>query len=112
MTEHPKLPGSLFYRLQLSPEQLARLSPRRVAALSVEDGRAWITRPGEPADLILGPGQRLCLAADGAPLLVSGFDSGRAAALRVEFRAPAADWRLRLARRLLAPRGTLSGAWQ
>ena len=43
MTEHPDLPGSLFCRLQLSPEQLARLSPRRVAALNVEDGRAWIT---------------------------------------------------------------------
>ncbi|RKT58128.1 DUF2917 family protein [Azonexus fungiphilus] len=112
MTEHPNLSGSLFCRLQLSSEQLVRLSPRRVAALSVDDGRAWITRPGETTDLILGPGQHLCLAADGAPLLVSGFDSGRPAALCVEFRARAADWRLRLARRLLAPGGTLSGAWQ
>ncbi|MFV5215238.1 DUF2917 domain-containing protein [Azonexus caeni] len=111
MTEHPDLPGSLFCRLQLSPEQLARLSPRRVAALNVEDGRAWITRQGEAADLILGPGQHLTIAADSAPLLVSGFDSGRAAALRVEFRVPTADWRLRLARRLLVP-GSLAGAWQ
>lgn len=112
MTNPPKLPGSLFCRLQLSPEQLARLSPRRVAALRVEDGRAWITRTGEPADLILGPGQRLTITDDDAPLLVSGFDAGRTTTVRVEFRSPAANWRLRLARRLLAPGSTLAGAWQ
>jgi hypothetical protein len=112
MTEHPALPGSLFCHLQLGPEQLARLSPRRVAALSVESGRAWITRHGEAKDLILGPGQRLSLSADSVPLLVSGFDSGRKTALRVEFRVPASDWRLRLARRLLLPRAPLTGVWQ
>ncbi|WP_374326203.1 DUF2917 domain-containing protein [Azonexus sp.] len=112
MTEHPDLPGSLFCHLQLNSEQLTRLSPRRVAALSVESGRAWITRHGEAKDLILGPGQRLSLSADDAPLLVSGFDNERMTGLRVEFRVPASDWRLRLARRLLLPRGPLAGVWQ
>ena len=52
------------------------------------------------------------LSDDGAPLLVSGFDNERTTVLRVEFRVPASDWRLRLARRLLLPRAPLTGVWQ
>lgn len=103
MSERPilPLPGTLFCQLQLYPDKLLTLSPHRIAALTVEEGRAWITSSGDSADLVLDAGHRLALPGEGKPRLVSAFDTGSCARLRIEFRPATACWRLRLAGWLL-----------
>lgn len=104
MSEPPvlPLPGTLFCQLQLRPDKLVTLSPQRIAALTVEEGRAWITSSDDSADLVLHAGHRLMLRGRGRPLLVSAFDTGGYARLRIEFRPATACWRLRLAGWLLS----------
>lgn len=103
MSERPilPLPGTLFCQLQLYPDKLLTLSPHRIAALTVEEGRAWITSSGDSADLVLDAGHRLALPGEGKPRLVSAFDTDSCARLRIEFRPATASWRLRLAGWLL-----------
>lgn len=78
--------------LQLSDGQLLRWRQAVAVTLQVRRGRVWVTRPGDPDDHFLDPGDVLQLAAGSGTLI------GAEGAAQVTIEAVHPAWRLALRR--------------
>jgi len=62
--------------LMLAKDQLVALPDPAGACVTSEDGTVWITQDGDPRDIVLNPGETVCLERD-TPTLVQAFAAAR-----------------------------------